>query len=75
VPQPEWRAIAAEVTARFSGLGVISVVVLLATGLLNTWFLVGSPLALVGTTYGQLLLGKLGLFLAMVTLAATTGSG
>jgi len=55
---------------RFSSLGVASVATILATGLINTWFLVGSVPALVGTDYGRLLLVKVALFLAMVSIAA-----
>lgn len=56
----------------FSGVGSAAVALLLATGLLNSLFLVG--LGHVGdlwrTTYGLLLLGKVGLFGLMVILAA-----
>lgn len=60
---------AADVTRRFSALGVVSVGALLASGLANTWYLVGDVPALVGTDYGRLLLAKLALFAAMITLA------
>jgi putative copper resistance protein D len=61
---------AARVAAlRFSTLGLISVGILLATGIVNTWMLVGGLPAFTGTQYGQLLLGKIGLFAAMVALA------
>ena len=43
---------------------------LLVTGLVNAWSLVGTITALFGTTYGQLLLLKLALFLLMVSIAA-----
>lgn len=56
-------------TRRFSTLGVISVGTLLVTGVVNTWFLAGTIPALVGTDYGRLVLGKIGLFLAMVCIA------
>jgi copper resistance protein D len=55
---------------RFSTLGLVSVATLLATGTVNTWYLVGSIPALVGTYYGQLLLAKIALFVAMVAVAA-----
>jgi copper resistance protein D len=62
---------AARVAAlRFSTLGLISVGILLATGIVNTWTLVGGLPAFTGTQYGQLLLGKIGLFAAMAALAA-----
>jgi len=66
-----WKAIAANVTRRFSTFGVVVVTVLLLTGLSNTWFLVGGFPALVGTAYGQLLLLKIALVIAMVAVAAT----
>jgi copper resistance protein D len=40
------------------------------TGLVNTWYLVGSVPALVGTPYGRVLLVKLALFAGMLALAA-----
>jgi copper resistance protein D len=60
---------AARVVRRFSLLGLVSVGALLLTGIANTWFLVGSVSALVGTEYGWLLLTKLTLFTAMIALA------
>ena len=60
---------AVELARRFSALGILSVGALLASGLANTWYLVGDVPALVGTDYGQLLLIKLALFAAMITLA------
>lgn len=55
---------------RFSGTGLAAVAALVGTGLVNAWFLVRSPAALLTTTYGQILLAKLILFAAMVALAA-----
>ncbi|HEV2957650.1 MAG TPA: copper homeostasis membrane protein CopD, partial [Xanthobacteraceae bacterium] len=63
-------AAARQATRRFSNLGIASVATLLATGVVNTIFLVGSVPALIGTTYGQLLLVKILLFLAMMAIAA-----
>jgi copper resistance protein D len=63
-------ATARAATLRFSTLGVITVGTLLCTGLVNTWYLVGSAPALTGTDYGRLLLVKIGLFLIMVTIAS-----
>lgn len=57
-------------TVRFSTLGLLSVSTLLATGVVNTWMLVDSLPGLIGTTYGRLLLAKIALFLAMISLAA-----
>jgi putative copper resistance protein D len=56
----------------FSGIGSALVAVLVATGLVNSWFLVG-PTRLSGlwtTPYGQLLTLKLVLFAGMLLLAA-----
>lgn len=58
-----------QVLLRFSGMGYVAVAVLLATGLANGWYLVGTFDALVGTPYGQLLLVKLCLFSGMLGLA------
>jgi len=55
---------------RFSWLGVIGVGTLLATGLGNSLFLVGSVEALLDTGYGRLLVLKIALFVAMVAIAA-----
>ncbi len=67
---PAWPNIAATAVRRFSTLGILSVGTLLVTGSINTWNLVGSVSALVETDYGLLLLLKLGLFTAMLGLAA-----
>ncbi|MEO7774891.1 MAG: CopD family protein [Steroidobacteraceae bacterium] len=56
----------------FSGQGSALVAIIIATGIVNTWFLVG-PSRLQGlwtTTYGQLLCVKLILFMGMLALAA-----
>jgi copper resistance protein D len=63
-------AIARTATARFSILGIASVGTLLATGIVNTYYLAGSVPALLHTDYGRLLLIKIALFLAMVAIAA-----
>jgi putative copper resistance protein D len=57
---------------RFSSIGVGVVGILVASGLVNSWLLIGpAGLSRVLTTpYGQLLLAKLGLFGAMLGLAA-----
>jgi putative copper resistance protein D len=65
-----WAALAATATRRYSALAIASVTVLLAGGLVNTWFLAGTVPALVGTGYGRLLLTKIGLFVAMLMIAA-----
>jgi putative copper resistance protein D len=57
-------------TLRFSTLGLLSVGTLLATGIVNTWYLAGSIAALLGTDYGRLVLLKIALFLLMAAVAA-----
>jgi putative copper resistance protein D len=64
---PEAAGIAAR---RFSTLGVVSVGILVITGIVNAWYTVGSVPALLATVYGRLLLLKLVLFGAMLALAA-----
>jgi putative copper resistance protein D len=56
----------------FSGIGSATVAVLLATGLVNSWVLVGPAHAveMVRSPYGLLLLAKIALFAAMLGLAA-----
>jgi putative copper resistance protein D len=62
--------IAAAATRRFSALGLSSVLVLMVTGMIRAWVLVGSVPALLGTPYGQLLLGKMSLLLFLLIPAA-----
>jgi putative copper export protein/mono/diheme cytochrome c family protein len=62
--------VAAAATRRFSTLGIVSVAALIATGIVNAWYLVGGVPALLGTTYGRLLALKLALFALMLALAA-----
>ena len=54
---------------RFSGMGYVAVATLIGSGLVNSWFLVGSFSGLLNTPYGQILLGKLALFGGMLALA------
>ena len=63
-------AVARAATLRFSTLALTSVGTLLVTGIVNTWFLAGTIPALIGTLYGQLLLVKVTLFVAMIALAS-----
>jgi putative copper resistance protein D len=62
--------VAQSATLRFSTLGLVAVVTILVTGVVNTWLLVGDVGALMGTQYGRLLSVKVGLFAMMVGLAA-----
>ena len=55
---------------RFSSMGYVAVATLIASGLINSWFLIGSLASLLKTLYGQILLGKLALLAAMLALAA-----
>jgi len=58
---------------RFSAIGTVLVALLVLSGVVNAWILVGPGNlgALAGTPYGRVLLAKLGLFAAMLALAAT----
>lgn len=51
-------------------MGIAAVAVILVTGIVNTWILVGSWHALIGTGYGQLLMLKIALFIVMLLFAA-----
>jgi putative copper resistance protein D len=61
--------VCAQVLYRFSNLGVVAVATLLASGFINMWFLTDHLRGLTGTSYGRLLQIKIGLFLAMLSLA------
>ncbi|MFC9259558.1 copper resistance CopC/CopD family protein [Streptomyces hydrogenans] len=54
---------------RFSRVAFVSVAVLVATGIYQSWRQVGSWSALTGTRYGQLLLVKIGLMAVLVGIA------
>ena len=61
---------AAEAVRRFSLLAIVSVAVLLVTGLYQSWIQVGTLKTLFSTDYGRVLVVKLALFLGMVGLGA-----
>jgi copper resistance protein D len=65
-----WSALAIDATSRFSLLGIVSVAALLASGAVNSWNLLAGPRDLLTTDYGRLVLLKIGLFGAMVGIAA-----
>lgn len=65
-----WLNAARIATGRFTALAIASVAALLIGGIINTWFLAGTVPALIGTEYGRLLLAKIGLFVAMLLVAA-----
>jgi putative copper resistance protein D len=67
--EPRWATVTAIAVQRFSLLGVISVSALLASGITNSWYEVGTLNNLFATSYGQLVLIKIGLFAAMIALA------
>ena len=56
----------------FAGLGTLAVGLLVLTGLVNSWFLIGPDriAGLGASLYGQLLIAKLALFALMLALAA-----
>jgi len=68
-PAYEWAALQLDAVRRFSILGMISVAVLIASGAVNSWILVGSVRGLFVTDYGRLLLLKIVAFVLMVGLA------
>ncbi len=67
---PGAEYIAAEATRRFSAIALASMSLLILSGLANAWELVGTIPALIGTTYGRLLMLKGGLLLPLLGLAA-----
>lgn len=67
---PAAQAIATRTTQRFSLLGIVCVAILMVTGIVNSWNLLGGPRDLVTTDYGRLVLLKIGLFAAMIGIAA-----
>jgi putative copper resistance protein D len=71
-PRPGDAAHMARVLQRFSGVGACAVAVLILTGLVNSWVLVGVDHidGLLKTPYGLLLTAKLAIFAAMLAFAA-----
>jgi putative copper resistance protein D len=67
---PAGGAFAIAATARFSVLGIVCVGALLASGAINSWELLSGPDDLLATAYGRVLSLKIGLFVAMVAIAA-----
>jgi putative copper resistance protein D len=59
-----------EVLQRFSQISLAAVLLLIGTGMINGWLMVGSWKALVTTTYGMLLLGKVLLVGIMIGIGA-----
>jgi copper resistance protein D len=67
---PTSAAVAGDATRRFSVLGMISVAAILATGVVNTFEILGAAAFSLDTDYNRLLAAKIGLFFAMVAIAA-----
>jgi putative copper resistance protein D len=65
-----WLVVAQTASTRFSRLGLLCVLSLLPTGIVNSWFLVGDLGALWRTDYGRCLLLKLALFGVALGIAA-----
>ncbi|MEV0414412.1 copper resistance protein CopC [Streptomyces sp. NPDC050448] len=63
-----------EAVQRFSRVAFVSVLVLAVTGIYQSWRQVGSWSALTGTSYGQLLLLKVGLVAVLVGIAYVSRS-
>jgi len=57
-------------TRKFSAFSLVAVALLVISGIVNSWCLVGNLHALVATDYGRLLLAKLALFTAMIGIGA-----
>ena len=68
--EPSLLLAAGAITRRFSALSLLVVAALAATGLTNSYFLVGSLRALVTTGYGRLLMLKVLLFVIMIGFGA-----
>jgi putative copper resistance protein D len=67
---PDRWEILRQITRRFSISSLTAVAMLTATGLVNSWCLLGSFNALVSTNYGRVLGIKIVLFVIMVTLGS-----
>ena len=69
IPSAENTAHTVAALVSFSGMGYAAVAVLIGSGLVNAWLLVGPPTRLLTTPYGQLLLVKVCLLTGMLALA------
>ncbi len=68
--EPAWRDLSLAATERFSMLGLIAVITLFVTGMVNAGRWLGPVTRIADTEYGRLLIAKLALFVAMLALAA-----
>jgi putative copper resistance protein D len=59
-----------DIASRFAALGMLSVAILVLSGIVNAWILIGSFRALFVTEYGQILILKLVIFAFMLAFAA-----
>jgi putative copper export protein/mono/diheme cytochrome c family protein/peroxiredoxin len=57
---------------RFSSVALVTVLILVGSGIASAWLLVGSAAGLVGTTYGHLLLAKFAVLVPALLLAAAS---
>jgi putative copper resistance protein D len=70
IPPMRGAELAQDVARRFSMLGMLGVAVLVLSGIVNAWILVGSFHALLVTEYGKILILKLVIFAFMLAFAA-----
>jgi putative copper export protein len=68
-PGADGMVTARRAAQRFSGLGIAAVGALLASGIINAAYLVGSLAGFFGTNYGRLLLLKIALFALLIGIA------
>lgn len=64
-----WAKLLQRVLPRYSRAGIVAVAVILVTGCVNSWLLVARPSLLLETSFGNVLLVKITLFLLMVWVA------
>jgi len=69
-PSPDIPAMV-DMLNRFSGMGSLAVAALVLSGAVNGLFQIAGVEALVNTLYGRILIAKVGIFLAMLGLAAS----
>ena len=71
--KPGWHDFTIKVTRRFSWLAALSVGALLATGIVNSWNLLGGVRDLWTTDYGRLIGFKIVLLASMIAIAKASG--
>jgi putative copper resistance protein D len=75
IPALPRSALAHDAARRFSTLGMVGVAILVLSGAVNAWILVGSFHALMTSEYGQLLILKIVVFAVMLAFAAVNRFG